>query len=101
MNRTIVAVSLLIVVSLPFPAHADHCNGTIIEIDAGSETLYIDDRSSISGDQVDLWFYMEQNGVEGLQTGGDSSVFTDQEFFFVDYSCDHVNPDRLLLPVVA
>ncbi len=65
-------------------------------IPAGTETLYLDDRSSAAG-EINHWVYLESNGVEGLQSGGDNVVLEDNEFFGFTDPCAHASPDSLIL----
>lgn len=75
---------------------AAHCNGVVTAIPAGTETLYLDDRSSAAG-EINHWVYLESNGVEGLQSGGDNVVLEDNEFFGFTDPCSHASPDSLIL----
>jgi len=86
-------IRLLIVVACMLaaftPASANHgCNQDVITIAAGTETIYVDQR----GDEPtgNWWYYLESNGWEGLQSGGEQIVGLWSD------SCVHANPDMLL-----
>ena len=75
---------------------AGHCNGVVTAVPLGPETYYLDDRSSAAGD-INHWSYLESNGAEDLQSGGDNIVLEDNEFFIFSDPCGHAGPDTLLL----
>lgn len=89
---TIVATSLLAVSG---PAAGSHCNGTVTAIDLAAETLYVDDRGQGSL-KYDHWFYLERNGVPGLQSGGAHHVVPDPIVPSFSDGCRHPDPDQLL-----
>lgn len=94
---TITAAVALCLVLAP-PVQADHgCNGTVIAVLQGMEILYVDDRSDEAG-EINHWFYLESNGVAGLQSGHGWSLTedTDHPFHFYD-PCDHAEPDTLVI----
>ena len=74
------------------------CNGDVSASDVGGQIVYVDDRGPDQANPVDgvasggWWVYLEDNGHEGLQSGGDhvalgpTPLFTD--------SCVNVEDDH-------
>ncbi len=90
----LVAVVGLVSIAFASPsALAGHCGGVVTEIPAGTETLYIDDRSE-GALTINHWIYLESNGQDGLQQGGTAQP--ELPGFINTDPCDHPNPDTIL-----
>jgi hypothetical protein len=93
--KTVLIVAILLALAaspLVVPAAAIHCNGNVTAITSpdGSVTIYVDDRDITVGG---IWVYQESNGVEGLQSGGESILLGADD---AD-PCNHANPDTLIV----
>ena len=77
MRRSFVACAVVAVLAAGGTAPASHdCAGTVTDVGG---TAYIDDRGVADGE---LWFYLESNGVAGLQRGGTSEVFGHSDYCY-------------------
>lgn len=96
MTRISLILTTALTLLLASPGHALHCNGTIVTIDAGVGTLYIDDRSDPPGN---VWIYLEANGEEGLQSGTPCSFHSCDGPLPIDTRdhCWHPGHDTLLV----
>lgn len=77
-------------------ASAGHCTGTVTQVEAGTETVYVIHAVDTAAPYLTLYVYLESNGEPGLQQGGQSQIPDNP--YFVSEGCGHSpNPDRLLL----
>lgn len=76
------------------PTLAVHCNGEVTVLGVEGATFYLDDRSGAGG-AINHWFYMESNGVEGLQSGSEIVCLKDTIWciLYPPDPCDHPDPD--------
>lgn len=93
--KAVLALAALVVVvgSMGLGQAELECNGAITAVETPAGTLYIDDRGV---DSDGVWIYQESNGVEGLQSGGQSAILGDAD---VDDCTDPEGPtpDTLLI----
>lgn len=96
--RSTLLLTLHAIVALALPAQAarDWCAATgpatgVVEVTAGGETFYVEDRGLGFDERV--YLYQEANGEASLQRGGCSELM-----FSCDFCTDPsgLGPDRLL-----
>ena len=78
------------------------CNGVVTAHDVGGQIIYNDDRGPDEANPVDgiasggWWIYLEDNGHEGLQSGGDHAAIGETPVF--SDTCVNVEGEHADLP---